>query len=48
MDFGRVPDVNKIDFTFPDDHRITTQLFKELKNKKATPNTPALNNENPN
>lgn len=37
MDFGRVPDVNKVDFTFPDDHRITTQLFKELKKKKEKP-----------
>ena len=37
MDFGRVPDVNKVDFTFPDDHRITTQLFKELKKKETKP-----------
>lgn len=36
MDFGRVADVNKVDFTFPDDHRITSQLFKELK-KKSKP-----------
>jgi uncharacterized protein YecE (DUF72 family) len=34
MDFGRVPDVDKVDFTMPDDHRMTVQLFKELKKKK--------------
>ncbi len=37
MDFGRVTDVNQVDFTFPDDHRITTQLFKELKKKNLKP-----------
>lgn len=37
MDFGRVAEVDKVDFTFPDDHRITTQLFKELKKKTAKP-----------
>src|SRR5436190_9123779 len=37
MDFGRVPDVNKVDFTMPDDHPLTKQLFKELKKKKAKP-----------
>ncbi|MES2620041.1 MAG: DUF72 domain-containing protein [Bacteroidota bacterium] len=37
MDFGRVPDVNQVDFTFPEDHRITTQLFKELKKKNTKP-----------
>lgn len=36
MDFGRVPDLKKVDFTFPDDHRSTTQLFKELKKKKKS------------
>lgn len=37
MDFGRVADVNKIDFTFPNDHRITQQLFKDLKKQKSKP-----------
>src|SRR5258706_16096438 len=37
MDFGRVPDVNKVDFTFPKDDKITAQLFKELKKKKTKP-----------
>jgi len=37
MDFGRVADVNKVDFTLPDDHGITTQLFKELKKEKSKP-----------
>ncbi|MFN8285215.1 MAG: DUF72 domain-containing protein [Chitinophagales bacterium] len=35
MDFGRVEDVNKVDFTMPKDDKVTTQLFKELGNKKA-------------
>src|SRR3954468_6781329 len=34
MDFGRVADIDKVDFTIPDDHPITKQLFKELKKKK--------------
>ncbi len=34
MDFGRVPDIDKVDFTMPPDHAITKQLFKELKKKK--------------
>lgn len=37
MDFGRVADIDKVDFTFPDDHRCTTQLFKELNKKKSKP-----------
>mgnify|MGYP003353977973 CR=1 FL=1 len=37
MDFGRVPDITKVDFTMPDDHRITKELFKELKKKKSKP-----------
>ena len=37
MDFGRVDDVNKVDFTMPADHRITTELFKDLKKKKPKP-----------
>ena len=35
MDFGRVDDVDKVDFTMPKDDKVTTQLFKELGNKKA-------------
>ena len=37
MDFGRVDDIDIVDFTFPDDHRITTQLFKDLKKNKDKP-----------
>jgi uncharacterized protein YecE (DUF72 family) len=37
MDFGRVPDVDKVDFTMPDDHPLTKKLFKELKKKKTKP-----------
>ncbi|HLP18681.1 MAG TPA: DUF72 domain-containing protein [Chitinophagales bacterium] len=38
MDFGRVADVDKVDFSMPKDHAITKQLFKELKkNKKVKP-----------
>lgn len=37
MDFGRVPDVSKVDFTFPDDHLVTKQLFENLKRGKAKP-----------
>ncbi len=35
MDFGRVDDVDKVDFTMPKDDKVTTQLFKELGKKKA-------------
>ncbi len=34
MDFGRVSDVNKVDFTFPDDHLSTKKLLRELIKKK--------------
>ncbi len=34
MDFGRVENVDKVDFSMPADHAITKQLFKELKKAK--------------
>lgn len=37
MDFGRVQDVNKVDFTLPDDHSITTQFFNTIEKKALTP-----------
>lgn len=37
MDFGRVPNVDAVDFTLPPDDTVTIQLFKELKKKKAKP-----------
>ena len=37
MDFGRVDDVDAVDFTMPPDDRLTKELLKGLK-KKAKPN----------
>lgn len=37
MDFGRVSDVNQVDFSFPADHAHTTKLLSELKKKKSKP-----------
>lgn len=37
MDFGRVEDVNAVDFRLPPDHSMTTDMFKRSK-KKAAPN----------
>lgn len=34
MDFGRVPNVDVVDFSMPPDHALTNQLFKDLKKKK--------------
>jgi len=37
MDFGKVEDISKVDFTLPPDDKITRQLFKELKKNKSKP-----------
>lgn len=37
MDFGRVSNVDAVDFTMPPDAKITQQLFKGLKKKAAHP-----------
>src|SRR5579863_8760885 len=37
MEFGRVEDLNKVDFSFPGDDARTSQLFRELKKKKPKP-----------
>lgn len=38
MDFGRVPDVDIVDFSMPPDHALTNRLLKDLKkNKKGKP-----------
>ena len=37
MDFGKVDDLSKVDFTLPDDHPDTVKLFKSLKKKKSAP-----------
>src|SRR5579872_3254590 len=37
MEFGRVDDLNKVDFSFPEDDAMTSQLFRELKKKKSKP-----------
>jgi uncharacterized protein YecE (DUF72 family) len=38
MEFGRVDDLSKVDFTLPPDDKVTVQLFKELKKKPARAN----------
>src|ERR1700739_1041000 len=35
MDFGRLPDIDNVDFTLPPDAWQTSELFKELKKKPA-------------
>src|SRR4051812_34243967 len=37
MDFGKVEDLNKVDFTFPDDDPRNLELFKSLKKNKVKP-----------
>jgi uncharacterized protein YecE (DUF72 family) len=37
MKFGKVEDINKVDFTFPDDPPITERLFQSLKKTKKEP-----------
>ena len=37
MEFGRVENINAVDFTLPSDDKMTLQLFKELKKKKGKP-----------
>ena len=37
MDFGKVENIDAVDFTFPDDHPDTTKLFKSLKKKIEAP-----------
>jgi len=37
MDFGKVKNVDEVDFTFPDDHPDTVKLFKSLKKKQTAP-----------
>jgi uncharacterized protein YecE (DUF72 family) len=37
MDFGKVNDLSKVDFTLPDDHPDTVKLFKSLNRKKSAP-----------
>jgi hypothetical protein len=37
MDFGRVQNIEEVDFTFPDDHPDTVRLFKSLTEKPAAP-----------
>jgi uncharacterized protein YecE (DUF72 family) len=37
MEFGRVADVDGVDFTLPEDDKYTVKLFKELKKSKAKP-----------
>jgi uncharacterized protein YecE (DUF72 family) len=37
MEFGRVENINDVDYTFPDDDKYTTKLFKELKKTKTKP-----------
>jgi len=34
MDFGKVENLDEVDFTLPDDHRDTEKLFKSLKRSK--------------
>src|SRR5579872_3195785 len=35
MEFGRVENINEVNFTLPPDDKLTLQLFKGLKKKKA-------------
>jgi uncharacterized protein YecE (DUF72 family) len=35
MDFGKVDDLKKVDFSMPDDHPDTVELFKQLKRRKG-------------
>jgi len=35
MDFGKVDDLSKVDYTLPEDHPDTTRLLQSLKKKKA-------------
>jgi uncharacterized protein YecE (DUF72 family) len=37
MEFGKVDNVNAVDFTLPEDHPDTTMLLKSLKKKKSLP-----------
>ena len=37
MEFGRVENIEAVDYTFPEDDKYTTQLFKELKKSKTKP-----------
>jgi len=37
MEFGRVENINAVDFTLPGDDKYTTQLFKDLKKTRAKP-----------
>ena len=37
MEFGRVEDINAVDYTFPDDDPGNLELFKSLKKKKSKP-----------
>ena len=37
MDFGRVENVDAVDFTFPDDHPDTTRLLESIKKSKNAP-----------
>lgn len=37
MEYGRVENIDEVDFTFPPDDKITKQLFKTLKKPKTKP-----------
>ena len=37
MEFGRVENIKAVDFTLPDDDKLTLHLFNELKKKKTKP-----------